>query len=85
MSIWVCFKVLETLSKNCGDHVFQQIVERDILHDMVLKKKLGAEIQNGHGLADVLMEMLGALVPQTPESGCVTKAGFDLVVYRVDC
>ncbi|KAI3830645.1 hypothetical protein MKW92_011917 [Papaver armeniacum] len=68
-----CPKVLETLGKNCGDHVFLQIVERDILHDMVLKKKLGAEIQNGRGLADVLMEMLGALDPQTPEG----KAGTD--------
>ncbi|KMT19672.1 hypothetical protein BVRB_1g010580 [Beta vulgaris subsp. vulgaris] len=37
----LALSVLDTLGKNCGERIFQQIVERDILHEMVkiVKKK----------------------------------------------
>jgi hypothetical protein len=35
-------QLLETLMKNCGDHVHSQVVERDILQEMIkiVKKKV---------------------------------------------
>lgn len=43
-------QVLDTLSKNCGEYIFQQIVERDILHDMVkiVKKKVPISVFLSH-------------------------------------
>jgi hypothetical protein len=37
-----CIQVLETLIKNCGDNVHQQIAEKDVLNEMVkiVRKKV---------------------------------------------
>jgi hypothetical protein len=37
-----CVQVLETLIKNCGDNVHQQIAEKDVLNEMVkiVRKKV---------------------------------------------
>ena len=38
----ICLQLLETLIKNCGDHVHFQVVERNILEEMIkiVKKKV---------------------------------------------
>ncbi len=42
--LWL--QVFETLVKNCGDSVHQQIAEKDVLHEMVkiVKKKVSTVI-----------------------------------------
>lgn len=43
MYAWLFLQLLETLIKNCGDYVHQQVAERDVLHEMVkiVKKRVG--------------------------------------------